>query len=450
MKRIWVTTAALATSLGCSRDLPDDELISSDHFSIHYRSGSPPCDGIKDALELHRAALLKWLGTEQPIHIDYYIYTDRDDLFVNSPCKTKTNWGRCTVSNQSRVEVHTTSAFGLDEHELVHAHVANLSDPPKVLSEGLAVALECLPQALQSSDLTAQSVFEFKTHDIDHYDAAGFLVRWLIDVYGKDEFLRFYKAMDGASISALQAAFEDTFGMTTDAAWEMARKVDPSRVSGCVCPTRSIGVGNNALSSDAAACGFSSRLTLEFLDSPVRIDIENVEQKPLNLLSCFGDVEIKDSDERLFFTGTYPMPPGTVHEILYASMPEGRYFLRPFINSAARLTVSMQTTEGLASQCSAAIPETVILDSERPLELAVRWTDATSRFLSLNLTEAAVRLHQGTPTSFANEPGCLSCEENPSECPSGEWPAGEVIWGPLADGSFAFPLELNTKAVADN
>src|SRR5690606_29163585 len=116
----------------CSDDLPDQRM-ESEHFTVYHREGAEPCEGILDELEAHRASLVDWLGIEGPGRVHYYVFSSKEDLQETSRCGR-----RCTISDSDRVEVHTYYPYSLDQHELVHAYLTRLSDPPVVLTEGLA------------------------------------------------------------------------------------------------------------------------------------------------------------------------------------------------------------------------------------------------------------------------------------------------------------------------
>lgn len=202
------------------RNLPADQRLSSTHFRYHTRTGDAAiCDDLLETLEQHFALLQSTLGFDWPSGhvIDYYKYVDAADFNDNAPCP-KGSAG-CSFGGN----IHASELF--EQHELVHAYLWPVADPPVVVAEGAAVALSCshplpsvptltLDEALQASDaLSDQRV----------YETGGRFARFLFDRYGAPAFLNFYLGVAQAgrtpSRDAFDAALRAVYGVGIDQLW---------------------------------------------------------------------------------------------------------------------------------------------------------------------------------------------------------------------------------------
>ncbi len=215
---------------------------SSAHFVYHAR----PDDGtvgpeVIDDLESNAALVASgWLQlpehTSGPIH--YFKYRSFDELVAaRSVCEDRA----CThLFADGRVEVH--SSLPVELHELVHAYTLPAFCATEMFREGLAVSLTCdpptepgpyattSPAALPSSwrDLTS-----FGGANPTSYQPAGLLVTWLVDTWGRDAFLRFYRQVGcGVGPDAIASTFIAAYGETLDDVW--AAMVAAPRRRGCL------------------------------------------------------------------------------------------------------------------------------------------------------------------------------------------------------------------------
>lgn len=434
-----VPFAPLLLLLACSADLPDQS-ISSEHFTVYYRANHRPCDGILGELEAHRSALVDWLGTPAPKHIHYYLYENSGDLQENSPCGT-----RCGGERNDRLEVHTHRPR-LDEHELIHVYLQDASKPPLVLREGLAVTLEChlgpIPRPqLTLDELLAQSA---PYPDSQYYGAAAYLVRSLLDTYGKERFLEFYLTSDGLSHTELPNEFESFFGQSLDEAWEHSANVDPWRVAACSCPLGSVSAGPETSLDEIHSCGFLSRAVFEITDEPVRVEVTTHRISTVQAASCFGDTWAPSSSGGLFESSRYtdPNKPDSDEELLtkflYASFDPGRYFVAT--TDPEPISIKVSKTRAIGPNCAELQADALDL----PIDMAFLWRKGEQPYIGFKFSQPSVRLLAGRPSpgeSFF--PICASCGAPESECHSSfAWPTGETWLGPLTHSIQRSSLEL--------
>lgn len=427
--------------LACREELADQNL-SSEHFTVYPQGIQKPCEGILEELEAHRLAVTDWLGIPGPEHIHYYLYDDLEDLRANSPCGRQ---ARCAGKSAGRLEVHT-SFRQLDEHELLHAYVYDLSLPPPVLAEGLAVALECgsvppLRPELSLSELLSQTA---PYPDIRYYDAAGYLVRSLLDTFGKERVLQFYIAAGALSVTELPGELERFFGVSLEEIWERSASLDSWRVSACPCPLGGTKVGQKTSFDGSHQCGFLSRAVFEVTDKPVRVDVTGSRDLQVRAASCFADTWMPSRNSPLFESSKYisledlepeknPLP-----KLVYAHLEPGRYFLASV--NFEPFSFEVAETASLGLDCAR-------LRTDRlapPVDLAVLWTRGEKPHLGLELTEPSRILRAGIHVAREwPSPVRRSCGAPES---AGEeflsWPVGEVWLGPLPsqEGHYSFEM----------
>lgn len=419
--------------LACQDTLPNDGILESEHFTVHFRKGSPPCDGILDELEAHRTVTLKWLGIDGPARIQYYLYESFTDLQKNSPCGEHRQ--ACTQGKTYAPEIH--SADDLDEHELIHAYTVHVSVPPTALVEGLAVSMECLSQSVGRPKEDLDVVLQFAEQSLSDYDSAGYLVRYLIATYGREAFVDFYKAMDGAPSRELRGALEETFGQDADELWKAARAQDSWRISGCSCPSGQLPAGKAV--EVTAGCGFLARQTFRVEGAPVRLDVLNHDQIASNLRSCFAENWYPISDGSTFFTGTYKMAEGAVSESLFALLEDGRYYMQPKNRRGGRFTLTFNETSALARECSEAEPTTLSVQQSLPSQVAIVADPALpAPYLGLSVAQPVSQFIAGSALYSLPDYICTRCGDQ--NCNQHSWPAGDLFFGPVSTQLYNFEL----------
>ncbi len=327
--------------------------------------------------------------------------------------------------------------------KLIHAYTASTSLPSPSLREGLAGALECRGSSPSSPASDINVVLEF-TDPEKRYDSAAYLVRHLITTFGRDAFMDFYREMDGVPASELRGALEETFGQDADELWSEALQADAWRVSACVCPSGSIPQGQPT--DIEGGCGFFARRPFRVDGAPVRVDVTNQEQMNVTLRSCFSETWYPHSDASTFFTGTYVMEEGPVHESLFAILQDGRYFFRPF-NRGKPVQVTVEESSALAEECSDTQPAALTIEDGPPLQVAVVADPSlvTEPFLGLSLSQPATRLVGGSPVQGVPH-FSTSCNAESSD--SDSLPGGDIVFGPVLTGNFTWQFEL-TPTTAD-
>jgi hypothetical protein len=214
------STAKQNSEMASDHDLPNDRVSSSVHFRYHARTvDTAVCGDLLDTLEQHFTLLQSILGFEWPSGrvIDYYKFVDASDFTTYAPCPQGSSG--CSFGGN----VYTSDFF--EQHELVHAYLWPVADPPVVITEGAAVALSCshtLPQtptlalseAMQASDALS---------DPRVYQTGGRFVRYLFDRYGGEPFLRLYASFprNGATadLGVLDTALRTIYGAGVDDLW---------------------------------------------------------------------------------------------------------------------------------------------------------------------------------------------------------------------------------------
>lgn len=208
------------SEMKADRNLPSEQRLSSSHFRYHARATDTAiCDDLLATLEEHLALLRSTLGFDWPSGyvIDYYKFVDAADFADNAPCP------KGSSGCSSGANIYTPELF--EQHELVHAYVWPVADPPVVVAEGAAVALSCshplpsvptltLDEALQASDALS---------DPRVYETGGRFARFLFDRYGAAAFMSFYASVAQAgkkpSSEAFDAALRAVYGLGADQLW---------------------------------------------------------------------------------------------------------------------------------------------------------------------------------------------------------------------------------------
>jgi hypothetical protein len=223
----WLTIVGCSSSDG--RPPPFELSWTSEHFVVHARSDDAAMNaGVLDYLEGNAALIAREKlglasGSWGPVH--YFKYRDEADLIANGPCPGGASACNMHYLDSGRIEVHSPGA--VDEHELVHAYAFSLGYPPPLLTEGLAVALSCSPdaEAFDGStrvDLPASwtDVYDFSGADAHQYLRAGMFTTWLIDHVGYGRVLDLYRALtNGTDAPSFAATFQTIIGMSPDDAW---------------------------------------------------------------------------------------------------------------------------------------------------------------------------------------------------------------------------------------
>jgi hypothetical protein len=238
--------AAVAVACGSSNfptgptQQPLPLVSESAHYGYHYASGDVVDSEWQEAY--HQWATTR-LGVQLPKKIGYYKYRSRLEMGQHTGTYNTNGY-----ADPVNFEIHTL--WATDHHEVVHLFMSTIGQDTALFAEGIAVAFMTDPpkgdfrsvfngeevhnaarRYLQSGTLVLplDRIIETKgfraVSDSElSYREAGSFVRFLIDTYGLDRFIAFYRL--GTSVdetadtikshfrSAMGVSFEDA-----EAAW---------------------------------------------------------------------------------------------------------------------------------------------------------------------------------------------------------------------------------------
>jgi hypothetical protein len=150
--------------------------------------------------------------------VEYYRHASQLDM------RARTGLYALGVTDLARAEID--SVWSYHPHELVHAAAGRLGRPPAFFAEGLAVALSSggrwgqrtvdavAREAVAAGQRLDPFINAFEEQDPElAYPLAGSFVAYLIDNYGIERVLAFYRAC--GSPSRLEAALRETLGHTS-------------------------------------------------------------------------------------------------------------------------------------------------------------------------------------------------------------------------------------------
>lgn len=207
----------------------------STSFRYHYGTG----DSVDSTWqEAYHAWATARLGVRVPQKIDYYKYRSRQEMGDHTG-RYNTNG----FADPARFEIHTL--WPTDNHEVVHIYTALVGRPSDFFNEGIAVAFQTNPpegtfesvfngqlvheacrQYLQSGMLVlpldrvvTTSDFRALADDVLSYREAGSFMRFVIDAYGPERTLDFFRGSTrDDSLTTIKQRFASTIGVSLDAA----------------------------------------------------------------------------------------------------------------------------------------------------------------------------------------------------------------------------------------
>lgn len=213
---------------------------SSAHYEYHFAPGDTVDAGWQE--RYHEWATAR-LGVQLPRKVGYYKYQSRQEMGDHTG-RYNTNG----FADVARFEIHVLEPT--DNHEVVHLLMSVIGNSSALFSEGVAVAFQTDPangvfesrfnreevhhaarRYLDSGELILPldriietNGFRAITDSVLSYREAGSFVRFLIDRYGLDRFLAFYRSglMPDSAKAVIKARFQNTIGVTFDeaeAAW---------------------------------------------------------------------------------------------------------------------------------------------------------------------------------------------------------------------------------------
>ena len=196
----------------CGPNLPD-RLWRSEHVRYFTRAGDDTvCPAVLAEVEEHSQVIGDALGIERPL-VTYYKYPNEVDFQAYADC------GAGASACARNATVSSTDAF--DRHELIHAYLAPYGLPPRLFSEGAAVALSCQhyprPTGSWRDALTADRFSP------QLYGAGGWLVSYLMRMFRKTWFVNLYGSLQiNATADEIDAVFKRIYSMSLDDVWAAA------------------------------------------------------------------------------------------------------------------------------------------------------------------------------------------------------------------------------------
>lgn len=212
----------------------------SEHYAYYYAAGDTVDVAWQEAYHRWAATML---GVSTNRKIGYHKYRSRQDMGDHTG-----NYQTNGFADAARYEIHTL--WPIDNHEVVHLLMSEIGRAPALFDEGIAVAFQVNPAAgdfsskfnglevhaaargyladgtlvLPLDRIIESTGFRNVADSVLSYREAGSFIRFLVDEYGLDRVLAFFRAAgtytDGAS--ATRTRFERTMGVTfaqAEAAW---------------------------------------------------------------------------------------------------------------------------------------------------------------------------------------------------------------------------------------
>jgi hypothetical protein len=239
--------------------------------------------------------------------------------------------------------VSSTVAF--DRHELIHAYLAPYGLPPRLFSEGAAVALSCQPYPRPTGSWRDALTADRLSPQL--YGAGGWLVGYLMRMFRKTWFVNLYGSLQiNATADEIDAVFQRIYKMPLDDVWAAAIG---GRQTPVLCPWE---CGRPAFQADgqphpiAPVCGAgATQLTVDVSGGGVtRWLIDG--RGDFRIGSCEGN------DQPL-----YGLSGGGGTGAMLAPLIAGRYFIDAAVDigGAAMLSVDTNAMPALSSvDCTAA------------------------------------------------------------------------------------------------
>jgi len=415
---------------GCSAprpDLPSDVTWRSAHFTYHTRTGDAAvCEGILADLERHFGVLQNRLGFpwESGRRIDYYHFLDASDFDANAHCDPGA--AGCLVDGGIR------TADRFDEHELIHAYLADIGRPTPLIEEGTAVSFACGIGPTAPPRLSWRRAMEDPS-SLDLYAAGGWLVGHLVDRYGTAPLMQLYARLSpDTDADGLARTFSDIYGTSLDAEWDAISIADGVRTA-CAsvwpCTGEALAVGTDL--SLESGCGANVVARTFSLDVAASLRWETGGPWNAQIGECGTAASPHGAALRSATGGRFR---GLVE------LDAGDYFL--LLRPPATLAWSAAPSTWVGDTCDGLEPMTLTIAAQTSVEVDVRRGGAT-RYARLQIdgaTGVAMRLAEAAGGAGAEV--CDSCSAAPGSCETLTADAtalrrstGEQIlrWGPRSD-----------------
>lgn len=404
----WVLTACYVEE---AHDLPSDVVWRSGHFAYHTRTGEQfACEGLMATLEQHLSSIQASLGLDWPAGrtIDYYKFTTQEDFATHSPCPV----GSAACTDRTRVYAYQP----FEQHELVHAYFWHLGLPPPVIVEGTAVALVCKQAIPERPSLSLADAMRVRDALADQrvYDTGARLVRYLLDGYGAEPFLRFYPQLGlTASLGDLDRVLRSVYGLGAEEIWAATLAAPAHCPPVFACSRDSLPLDGTS-TEIVPVCGLYTDARSVALGADGEIAISGPAS--LSVGSCdagaFSTLRLSGAD----IAG---------RQLCLVPLPQGRYYLEVRATEATTLQALSAETAWAGVDCSALqplrVPDAqppdvrVVVPPETP-EWVVKLRFETARELS-------VRWPAATELSI-----CSDCSQEHCQALQSSWRRWDVTW----------------------
>ncbi len=219
--------------------------VETAHYAFHYASG----DSVNaDWQETYHVWATARLGVQLTGKIGYYKYRSRQEMGEHTGAYNTNGF-----ADAGHMDIHTL--WSTDNHEVVHLFMSTFGESTALFSEGVAVAFQTDPAkgdfdsrfngeevhhaarryldagqlVLPLDRIIETSGFRAVSDSELSYREAGSFVRFVIDRYGLDRFLAFYRSgvTPNDAKATIKPRFSNAMGLAfedAEAAWlEMLR-----------------------------------------------------------------------------------------------------------------------------------------------------------------------------------------------------------------------------------
>jgi hypothetical protein len=392
VKRLpWLASSLVLVAVGCGgRDLPNEQVLSSEHFRYHARADTAVDPTIVQRLEARRNELARYLDVEGGV-IDYYRFRDVADRRASTGCNAECTDGR---------SIFAVTPF--QEHELVHALLADVNETAPVLAEGAAQYFACMWPRMAAATppkewpkIGSASIFRNDHPDVV-YGFGQRLVSWMSQMGGTSKLVDFYR-------DTLQTSDAAVFAVQFQRAWnrrlgDVAGELPDQRFAGSFCPCTAPQVPADG-SPTSLVAGQDYR-TLEVAQES-RLELTNDGLWPAFPFACVNAIVDGPRDE------LPSVAPGVSGALTVARIGPGHYGVTSPSISGETVTLS-QTQQPMSDwTCEAAAVHPIPLGQRQiTVWVTAEFADQETWFALDNVDRMAAIDILSPATNFAICPSC--------------------------------------------
>ncbi|MBC7771210.1 MAG: hypothetical protein H7210_01815, partial [Pyrinomonadaceae bacterium] len=206
--------------LGCGDHVEQvDYILTSEHFEVRVHPGAIAPPGMLDGLEEHYRVTQAYLGFPST-KVLYSLYGSLAE--VQRACGILPLEGLACARGRQ-----VLASDPWNEHELIHAYLWGVGDPPPIFAEGIAQGIRCGGAALPVTvDIPPWQIAVAQPPRGNRaiYDAGFFLFVHLADTFGIDRFVEFYAETPSTlDPNIFRRQFESFWGVSVDQTWKDMR-----------------------------------------------------------------------------------------------------------------------------------------------------------------------------------------------------------------------------------